>query len=129
MVEQKNAQEKYEFTDIERKRYEQYICRLPVQENSDYTCLRRNGEEFPVSLRGLSPVYKKVLLVGPIEPAVWQYTNGVSYKHEGGFSYKFEDNVAYKYKDDNLCPKTLSFSSEATILTLDDFCLTSGGHS
>lgn len=122
---QKNTQEECEFTDIERKRYEQYICRLPVQENSDYTCLRRNGEEFPVSLRGLSPVYKKVLLVGPIEPAVWQYTNGVSYKHEGGFFYKFENNIVYKFKDDNLCPKTLSFSSGATILTLDDFCLTS----
>ena len=122
---QKNTQKKYEFTNVERKRYEQYICRLPVQENADYTCLRRNGEEFPVSLRGLSPVYKKVLLVGPIEPAVWQYMNGVLYKHEGGFSYKFEDNVVYKYKDDNLCPKMLNFSSEATISTLDDFCLTS----
>lgn len=120
----KNKQKQYEFTDVEKKRYEQFICRLPVQKDSDYTCLRQDGNLIPVSLKGLTSAYMKEILAGPVEPGIWQNMEGISYKHEGGFSYKFEGNVVYKNKDDNLCPKALFFSSLPKVTTLTNFNLT-----
>lgn len=112
----------YQFTREEKKRYEQYLCRLPVMDGAICTTLEHNGKLFPVSLSGLSP-YKKNILAGPVEPGSWKYMNGISYRHEGGFSYEFEGNVVYKYKDDGLCPWDLHFSSVAKITTLNDFYL------
>ena len=112
----------YKFTPEERKRYERYLCRLPVAEGWGYTSLEHKENLFPVSLQGL-PRYKKNILAGPVEPGLWKYMNGVLYRHEGGFSYEFEGNVVYKYKDDELCPRRLYFSSVAKIPTLDDFHL------
>lgn len=114
---------KYKFTKEEKKRYEQYLCRLPVDRIQHYTCLKRKKELFPVSVKGLSR-YKSKVLVGPVEPGYWQYMNGVEYKHEGGFSYEFEKNVVYKYSDNELCPSYLYYSSPKKISTLNDFYLT-----
>lgn len=116
---------RYVFTNEERKRYERYLCRLPVDERADYTCLKRKNDLFPASIRGISRRYQKNVLAGPIEPGYWQYMNGGEYyRHEGGFSYAFEGNVVYKYSDDDLCPRFLSRSFTALISTLDDFYLT-----
>lgn len=112
----------YKFTHEEQKRYERYICRMPVPDDAEYTCLERNKEAFPVSIQGLFR-YKKNRLVGPVEPGVWKYMGGVLYRHEGGFSYEFDANVVYKYKDDELCPSSLRYSSVSKITTLDDFYL------
>lgn len=112
----------YKFTPEEKKRYERYLCRLPVAEGWEYTSLEHNGALFPVSFQG-TPRYKKNILAGPVEPGFWKYMNGVLYRHEGGFSYEFEGNVVYKYKDDKLCPNHLYFSSSAKIPTLDDYYL------
>ncbi len=121
----KNSKEyEYKFTQEERKRYERYICRMPVSENDEYTGLERNGEIFPVWLRGLAR-YKKSRLAGPVEPGVWKYMNSALYRHEGGFSYAFETNVVYKYKDDELCPSSLSRFFANRVTTLNDFYLSS----
>lgn len=112
----------YKFTTEEKKRYERYLCRLPVVGGATYTSLEHNGKLFPVSLPNLSR-YKKNILAGPVEPGSWKYMNGVLYRHEGGFSYEFEGNVVYKYKDEELFPRNLNFSSVAKITTLNDFYL------
>lgn len=113
----------YRFTQEEKKRYERYLCRLPVAEGWRFTCLERNGALFPIAFREW-PRYKKNILAGPVEPGMWRYKNGVNYRHEGGFAYEFEGNVVYKYKDDSLCPDRLHFSSVAEISTLNDYHLT-----
>ncbi len=112
----------YQFTREEKKRYERYLCRLPVMDGAISTSLEHNGKLFPVSLSELSR-YKKNILAGPVEPGPWKYMNGVLYRHEGGFSYEFDGNVIYKYKDDELCPRYLHFSSVAKIATLNDYYL------
>lgn len=112
----------YQFTKEEKKRYERYLCRLPVMDGAICTSLEHNGKLFPVSLPEFSR-YKKNILAGPVEPGPWKYMNGVLYRHEGGFSYEFEGNVVYKYKDDELCPRYLNFSSVAKIATLNDYYL------
>lgn len=116
----KGKYDEYKFTSEEKKRYERYLCRLPVMDGAVYTSLKHNGKLFPVSLMELSR-YKKKILAGPVEPGPWKYMNGVLYRHEGGFSYEFEGNVVYKYKDEELCPAYLNFSSVAKIPTLNDY--------
>lgn len=118
----KGKYDEYKFTSEEKKRYERYLCRLPVMDGAVYTSLEHNGKLFPVSLMELSR-YKKKILAGPVEPGPWKYMNGVLYRHEGGFSYEFEGNVVYKYKDEELCPAYLNFSSVAKIPTLNDYHL------
>ncbi|WP_278716096.1 alpha-2-macroglobulin family protein [Bacteroides caecimuris] len=112
----------YQFTKEEKKRYERYLCRLPVMDGAICTTLEHDGKLFPVSFSELSR-YKKNILAGPVEPGPWKYMNGVLYRHEGGFSYEFDGNVVYKYKDDELCPRYLHFSSVAKIATLNDYYL------
>ena len=112
----------YQFTREEKKRYERYLCRLPVMDGAICTTLEHDGKLFPVSFSELSR-YKKNILAGPVEPGPWKYMNGVLYRHEGGFSYEFDGNVVYKYKDDELCPRYLHFSSVAKIATLNDYYL------
>lgn len=119
---QRRKYDEYKFTSEEKKRYERYLCRLPVMDGAVYTSLKHNGKLFPVSLMELSR-YKKKILAGPVEPGPWKYMNGVLYRHEGGFSYEFEGNVVYKYKDEELCPAYLNFSSVAKIPTLNDYHL------
>lgn len=114
----------YQFTKEEKKRYERYLCRLPVMDGAICTTLEHDGKLFPVSFSELSR-YKKNILAGPVEPGPWKYMNGVLYRHEGGFSYEFDGNVVYKYKDDELCPRYLHFSSVAKIATLNDYYLSS----
>ena len=83
----KGKYDEYKFTSEEKKRYERYLCRLPVMDGAVYTSLEHNGKLFPVSLMELSR-YKKKILAGPVEPGPWKYMNGVLYRHEGGFSYE-----------------------------------------
>lgn len=111
------------FSRKEEERYQSYLCRLPVPDGVEYTCLEGEfGKMCPVYLNYALPRMKSVL-VGPVEPGYWKYANGVEYRHEGGFAYEFEGNVVYKYSEE-LCPKYLSFSSTDVITNLNDFYFT-----
>lgn len=112
------------FLPNEIARYKKYICKLPIPEKVEYTCLENIVETFPVFLSYESK-RKQNILVGPVEPGYWNYMNSMRYRHEGGFSYEFEGNVVYKYNDEELCPENLQFSSNMDFRNLNDFCLTS----
>lgn len=118
----KSGENRYVFTEAEKERYEQYLCRLPVTWIDEYTCLESPTDFVPVSIRTSDKLKDKVL-VGPVKLGRWKYRNGVTYKHEGGFLYEFEGNVVYKYKDDDLCPRYLYFSTSGQIPVPDEFCL------
>lgn len=119
----KNEKGQFVFSPEEKKRYENYLCRFPIPDKREFTYLEYITDFFPISIRGYFG-YKKNVLAGPVKPGLWRYTNGVKYRHEGGYSYDYEGNVVYKYKDDDLCPSSLSFSSEGKVPTLEDFYLT-----
>ena len=57
----KGKYDEYKFTSEEKKRYERYLCRLPVMDGAVYTSLEHNGKLFPVSLMELSRYKKKIL--------------------------------------------------------------------
>lgn len=77
------------FSRKEEERYQSYLCRLPVPDGVEYTCLEGEfGKMCPVYLNYALPRMKSVL-VGPVEPGYWKYANGVEYRHEGGFAYEF----------------------------------------
>lgn len=111
------------FGTQEKKRYANYISRLPVPENAEYTCLEGDHRMHPVYLRYSFRSNKKNILAGPIDPGHLKYVNGVTYRHEGGFAYEFEGNVVYKYSED-VCPSYLEYSSTSQITNLNDFYFT-----
>ncbi|MDR0823462.1 MAG: carboxypeptidase-like regulatory domain-containing protein [Prevotella sp.] len=109
------------FTNEEIKRYGDYISRLPVKENADYTYIEKDHAIYPVFHSCLMP-YRNSVLAGPIPGGYARYDNSVEYNHEGGFSYKFDKNVVYKYPE-NVFPAYLRYKYSNEFNDLNDFVL------
>ncbi len=112
------------FSSPEMQRYSNYLCRMPVPANAEYTLLEKEETFYPVYIEGQRRNIRNGVVVGPVTPGYMRYANKVRYKHEGGFSYQFEDNVVYKYSSADLFPSNLSFTSSNTFDQLNDFHLT-----
>ncbi|MDR1335306.1 MAG: carboxypeptidase-like regulatory domain-containing protein, partial [Tannerella sp.] len=114
------------FTAWEQSAYSNFISRIPVSENEDFTCLRdaSQGVVYPVFHRSLQPS-KTSVLTGPVPGGkrTVQYCDGIIYKHEGGFRYEYDGNAVYKYPE-QMCPDNLAFSSATDFNNLNDFALT-----
>ena len=112
----------YRFTDLEKKGYQPYISRLPVDLIYNFTFLKQGNTIYPV-FHSCFQSQRSQVLAGPVPQGYMEYCGGIRYRHEGGFSYKFEDNVVYKYPLD-ACPEIIRFSSTLPITNLNDFALT-----
>lgn len=113
---------KYHLTDDEKRKYNQYIAKMPVDANR-YFYLQQKGIKYPIHHPKLTN-YKSSKLVGPLNNGEYQYMDGIEYFHEGGFSYKFSKNVVYKYPANNY-PEALYNNESLNLNQLNDFNLTS----
>ena len=115
-----------ELMEQEKRQYIDYISRIPVRENGDYTYLRDTflNITYPVYHYWLQPRVDNVL-AGPFSgmKRLVQYCDGIVYKHEGGFRYEYDGNVVYKY-DANVFPEQLTFFSTTDFSRINDFSLT-----
>lgn len=128
MLNARDSYGNYRLTDKEQSVYNNYISRIPVKENYDFTYLRDTAVNivYPV-FHSCFQRNKSDVLIGPMpgRKRQMQYCDKIIYKHEGGFRYEYEDNVVYKYPVvTSPTSGTLKFSSSNKFYQLNDFALT-----
>jgi len=124
MLNTRDNQGRYSFTNEEKSRYKKYISEVPVASNR-YTYMKNEDKKLTFRYPVFHPRLKKhkeKLLVGPLDEGYYKYMDGVRYLHEGGFSYKYADNVIYKYPHNPFI--YLYFASDNNFERLNDFCYT-----
>jgi len=122
MLDTRDKNGRYQFTNAEKKTYQNFISRFPVTSYHTYIYLKQESVIYPI-FNSCFQSSRHQVLAGPFPQGYMEYCGGIRYRHEGGFSYKFEDNVVYKYPLETN-PASIRFSSTYNITTLNDFAFT-----
>lgn len=124
----KNPSWVYEFEANEKSLYQKYISTIPVNNDRFIYLTQRVGCDtivVPVyypRFQNTQGYYSNVnnQVVGPLDPGMYRYMDGVEYYHEGGFRYQYAGNVVYKYPEE-VCPAILTQSMNNNFQNLNDF--------